>query len=105
LPAGRRLRQDLGFLACTREPVAMIMPTKQPRGRALTRPQHAAPRRLARRRVRMEHVTSSVKRGRRVHDPCRLGPAGRRALRLDVCGAVPNFRGRLPPWPPMVSSG
>ena len=37
LPAGSRLLQDLGFLAFTLPQVEVIMPTKKPRGRALTR--------------------------------------------------------------------
>src|SRR5207245_9898383 len=36
LPAGRRLLQDLGFLACTLPQVELRMPTKNPRGYALT---------------------------------------------------------------------
>ena len=32
LPAGSRLLQDLGFLACTLPQVAILMPTKKPRG-------------------------------------------------------------------------
>jgi hypothetical protein len=39
LPAGSRLLQDLGFLAFTLDQVEVIMPTKKPRGRALTRAQ------------------------------------------------------------------
>ena len=39
LPAGSRLLQDLGFLAFTLDQVEIIMPTKKPRGRALTRVQ------------------------------------------------------------------
>ena len=37
LPAGSRLLQDLGLLALTLPQVAVIMPTKKPRGRARTR--------------------------------------------------------------------
>lgn len=53
---------------CSRPPspssdeVESIMPTRKPRGRALTRTQQAANRRIARRRVRIEHVNRSVKR-------------------------------------------
>ncbi len=42
LPAGSRLRQDLGFLACTLPQVAILMPTKQPCGEERTREQHVA---------------------------------------------------------------
>jgi hypothetical protein len=39
LPAGSRLLQDLGFLACMLPAVAILMPTKKPRGQELTREQ------------------------------------------------------------------
>src|SRR5262249_58982585 len=61
LPAGSRLLQDLGFLAFTLDQVEILMPTRKPRGRALTRSQKAANRRIARRRVRIEDVNSRVK--------------------------------------------
>ena len=105
LPAGSRLLQDLGFLACTLPQVEMIMPTKKPRGRKLTQAQKAANRRTARRRVRIEHVNSSVKRCRIVHETNRLRKAGVRDLVMEVCCALHNFRVRLTPWQPMVSSG
>lgn len=102
LPAGSRLLQDLGFLAFTLDHVEIIMPTRKPRGRALTRAQKAANRRIARRRVRIEHVNSSVKRCRIVHDTSRLRKAGIRDLIMEVCCALHNFRVRLTPWQPMV---
>ena len=102
LPAGSRLLQDLGFLAFTLDHVAISMPTKKPRGRALTRPQKAANRRIARRRVRMEHVNSRVKRCRIVHDISRLRKVGVRDLVMEICCALHNFRVRLIPWQPMV---
>jgi hypothetical protein len=102
LPAGRRLRQDLGVLAFRLEQVEMIMPTKKPRDRALTRAQQAAHRRLARRRVRIEHVNSRVKRGRIVHDTNRLRKAGGRDLVMEVYCALHTFRMRLTSWQPMM---
>ena len=102
LPAGSRLLQDLGFLALTLVQVEIIMPTRKPRGRALTRVQKAATRRIASRRVRIEHVNSSVKRCRIVHDICRLRKAGGRDLIMEVCCALHNFRVRLTPWQPMI---
>ena len=102
LPAGSRLLQDLGFLAFTLNQVEVIMPTKKPRGRALTRAQKAANRRIARRRVRIEHVNSSIKRCRIVHDISRLRKVGVRDRVMEVCGALHNFRVRLMPWQPMV---
>jgi DDE superfamily endonuclease len=102
LPAGSRLLHDLGFLAFTLPQVEVIMPTKKPRGRALTRAQKAANRRIARRRVRIEHVNSSVKRCRIVHETNRLRKTGVRDLIMAVCCALHNFRVRLTPWQPMV---
>ena len=102
LPAGSRLLQDLGFLAFTLDQVELIMPTKKPRGQALTPVQKAANRRIARRRVRIAHVNSSVKRCRIVHDTCRLRKAGVRDLIMEVCCALHNFRVRLAPWQPLV---
>jgi hypothetical protein len=102
LPAGSRLLQDLGFLAFTLDQVEVIMPTKKPRGRALTKAQKAANRRIARRRVRIEHVNSSIKRCRIVHDTSRLRKAGVHDRVMAVCCALHNFRVRLMPWQPMV---
>jgi hypothetical protein len=102
LPAGSRLLQDLGFLAFTLDQVEVIMPTRKPRGRRLTRAQTAMNRRIARRRVRIEHVNSSVKRCRIVHDTSRLRKAGVHDLLMEVCCALHNFRVRLTPWQPMV---
>ena len=102
LPAGSRLLQDLSFLAFTLEQVEIIMPTRKPRGWALTRAQKAANRRIARRRVRIEHVNSGVKRCRIVHDTCSLRNARVRDLIMEVCCALHNFRVRLTPWQPMV---
>ena len=102
LPAGSRLLQELGFLAFTLDHVEIIMPTKKPRGRALTRAQKAGNRRIARRRVRIEHVNSSVKRCRIVRDTNRLRKVGVRDLVMEICCALHNFRVRLMPWRPMV---
>ena len=102
LPAGSRLLQDLGFLAFTLPHVEVLMPTKKPRGRKLTRAQNTANRRIARRRVRIEHVNSSVKRCRIVHDTNRLRKAGVCDVVMDVCCALHNVRVRLTPWQSMV---
>jgi hypothetical protein len=96
------LLQDLGFLAFTLDQVDIIMPTRKPRGRKLTRAQTAANRRIARRRGRIQHVNGSVKRCRIVHDACRLRKAGVRDLVMEICCALHNFRVRLTPWQPMI---
>ena len=58
LPARSRLLQDLGFLAFTLPEVAILMPTKKPRGQELTREQQLANQALNQRRLRIEHVNS-----------------------------------------------
>jgi hypothetical protein len=102
LPSGSRLLQDLGFLAFTLEHVEIIMPTKKPRGQELTREQKAANQEIARRRVRIEHVISSVKRCRVVKDLLRLCKEGVRDLVMEACCGLHNFRVRITPWQPMV---
>src|SRR3977135_121120 len=62
LPVGSRLLQDLGFLAFTLPQVEILMPTKKSRGQELTREQERANQALNQRRLRIEHVNSSVKR-------------------------------------------
>ncbi len=102
LPAGSRLLQDLGFLAFTLPQVEILMPTKTPRGRELTLEEKLANQALHHRRLRIEHVNSSVKRCRIVKDRIRLWKAGVRDLVMELCCALHNFRVRLAPWQPMV---
>ncbi len=102
LPAGSRLLQDLGFLAFTLPQVEILMPTKKPRGQELTLEQHLANQALHQRRLRIEHVNSSVKRCRVVKDRIRLWKTGIRDLVMELCCALHNFRVRLIPWQPMI---
>src|SRR2546427_5731813 len=102
LPAGSRLLQDLGFLAFTLPRVEILMPPKKPRGQELTREQHRANQALNQRRLRIEHVNSSVKRCRIVKDRIRLWKQGIRDLVMEICCALHNFRVRITPWQPMV---
>ena len=101
-PAGSRLLQDLGFLAFTLPQVTILMPTKKPRGQELTPEQHRANQARHQRRLRIEHVNSSVKRCRVVKDRIRLWKQGVRDLVMEICCALHNFRVRLTPWQPMV---
>ncbi len=94
--------QDLGFLAFTLPHVEILMPTKKPRGEELTREQHRANQALTQRRLRIEHVNSSVKRCRIVKDRIRLWKEGVRDAVMEICCALHNFRVRLMPWQPMV---
>jgi len=102
LPARSRLLQDLGFLAFTLPQVEILMPTKKPRGEELTREQQWANQALNQRRLRIEHVNSSVKRCRIVKDRIRLWKQGIRDLVMEVCCALHNCRVRLNPWLPMI---
>jgi hypothetical protein len=102
LPAGSQLLQDLGFLAFTLPQVEILMPTKKPRAQELTLEQHLANQALHQRRLRIEHVNSSVKRCRIVKDRIRLWKEGVRAVVMEICCALHNFRVRLSPWQPMI---
>src|SRR5207245_1342780 len=102
LPAGSRLLQDLGFLAFTLPEVEILMPTKKPRGQELTQEQELTNQALNQRRLRIEHVNSSVKRCRIVKDRIRLWKEGVRDLVMELCCALHNFRVRLHPWLPMI---
>jgi hypothetical protein len=103
LPAGSRLLQDLGFLAFMLDQVETILPTKKPRGRALPRAQKTANRRVARRRVRIEHVNSRVKRCRMLKATIWGWKAGIRDMVMEIGCALHNFRVRLTPsWTPMA---
>jgi hypothetical protein len=102
LPPGSQLLQDLGFQAFTLDGVTTLMPTKKPRGIELTPEQKAANRLISRRRVRIEHVNSSVKRCRIVKETIRLIKDGVRDLVMEVCCALHNFRVCWSAWQPMV---
>jgi hypothetical protein len=103
LPAGSRLLQDVGFQAFTVDGVEIIQPTKKPRGHTLTRAQKARNRKIARRRVRIEHVNSSVKRCRTLKETLRMWTAGVRDMVMEIGCALHNLRVRLTPsWTPMV---
>jgi DDE superfamily endonuclease len=101
-PPGSRLLQDLAFLAFTLPQVEILMPTKKPGGQELTREQHLANQALHQRRLRIEHVNSSVKRCRMVKDRICLWKEGVRDVVMEICCALHNFRVRLSPWQPMV---
>lgn len=102
LPRGSRLLQDLGFVGFALDGVETLTPHKKPRGGELTPEQKAENRALAQRRVRIEHVNSSVKRCRVVKDTIRIVKNNARDVMMEVCCALHNFRIRLNPWQPMV---
>jgi hypothetical protein len=103
LPAGSQLLQDLGFQAFTLEGVEIIQPTQTPRGKALTPAQKEDNRAIARRRVRIEHVNSSVKRCRMLKETIQMWKDGIRDMVMEIGCALHNLRVRLTPsWTPMV---
>jgi hypothetical protein len=89
-------------MAFTLPEVEILMPTKKPRGQELTVEEKRATQALHHRRLRIEHVHSSVKRCRIVKDRIRLWKAGVRDLGMELCCALHNFRVRLAPWQPMI---
>ena len=101
-PMGSRFLQALGFLAFTLPQVEVLMTTKQPWGQELPLEQKLANQTLHYRRLRIEHVNSSVKRCRIVKDRIRLWKLGVRDLVMELCCALHNFRVRLTPWQPMI---
>ena len=103
LPAGSHLLQDKGFQAFTLEGVDIIQPTKKPRGKELTPEQKEENRAISRRRVRIEHVNSSVKRCRMLKETIRMWKEGMRDMVMEIGCALHNFRVRFTPsWTPMV---
>jgi hypothetical protein len=89
-------------LAFTLPQVEILMPTKKPCGQALSLEDQGANQALNQRRLRIEHVNSSVKRCRIVKDRIRLWKQGVRDLVMELCCALHNFRVRLNPWLPMI---
>jgi DDE superfamily endonuclease len=103
LPAGSQLLQDLGFQGFTLEGVEILQPTKKPRGHELTPAQKADNRAMARRRVRIEHVNSRVKRCRMLKETIRMWKDGMRDMVMAIGCARHNFRVRVTPsWTPMA---
>ena len=94
--------QDLGFLSFTLPQVEILMPTKKSRGKELTLEHQRANQVLSHRRLRIEHVNSSVKRCRIAKDRLRLWKQGVRDLVMELSCALHNFRVRLTPWQPMI---
>lgn len=103
LPAKSVLYQDLGFQGVAVLNVTIQQPTKKPRGGALTPEQKDENRRLARVRIRIEHVIGSVKRCRIVKDKLRLWREHIRDQVMETCCGLHNFRLQYRPWSYSVS--
>jgi hypothetical protein len=102
LPAESELVQDLGFLGFSLNGVIITMAHKKPKGKTLTEGQKAQNRQIARRRVRIEHIISSVKRCAIVMRAFRLRADDIRDVVMEICCALHNLRIRLSPWQPLT---
>jgi len=102
VPAGRRLWQDLGFLAFTLPQMAILMPTKQPRAQELPVEEQRANQALHQRWLRIAPGNSSVTRCRMVKDRSRPWKEGVHDLVMERCCALHHVRVRLHPWFPMI---
>jgi len=103
VPVGSQRLHDRGCQAFTLDGVDILQPTKKPRGPELTRTQKARNRHISRRRVRSEHVNSSVTRCRMLKETIRMWKAGIRDMVMEIGCALQNFRVRLTlSWAPMV---
>jgi hypothetical protein len=91
LPAGSQRLQDVGFQPFTLDGVDILQPTKKPRGHELTRAQKARNRKLSQRRVRIEHVNSSVRRCHMLKETIRVWKAGGRDMVMEIGCALHNF--------------
>ena len=99
LPEGSELLQDLGFQGYTLEGVQIVQPHKKPRGGPLSEEQKVENKTIAGRRVRIEHIISSIKRCRILKEPIRLWKDTARDMVMAICVGLHNFRLRLNPWP------
>jgi hypothetical protein len=101
LPAGSELLQDLGFLGFTLSDVTITMPHKKPKGEALTDTQKAENRAISRRRVRIEHIISAIKRCCILKDDIRLRADHIRDTVMEIACALHNLRLKHVPWTPV----
>lgn len=103
LPPNSVLYQDRGFQAFVIPGVRIVQPKKKPRGGHLTLDEKAENRRIARIRMRIEHVIGSVKRCRIVKDKLRLWREHIHDRVMETCCGLHNWRLRYRPWTYSVS--
>jgi hypothetical protein len=98
LPPGSQLFQDRGFQGFSLPEVIHHQPTKKPKGQPLTDDQRQLNRLLSAKRIRIEHVISSVKRYRIVKDKLRLWADDLSDILMEICCSLHNFRLNFRPW-------
>jgi hypothetical protein len=99
LPEGSVLVDDLGFRGYLLSGVEHLRPFKKPKGGTLTAEQQAHNQEVAKVRIVIEHIITSVKRCRIVKDAIRLWKDDVRDMVMEVACGLHNFRLRLNPWP------
>ena len=98
VPEGSVLAQDTGFQGFRLEGVAILQPTKKPRGGELSYADKVRNRLILSIRVRIEHAIGGVKRYRIVKDKLRNWKPGFRDLVFETCCGLHNFRLNFRPW-------
>jgi hypothetical protein len=100
LPENSRCFQDTGFLGYSPEGenIEIVMPTKKPKGKELTKDQKEENTRIARVRVKVEHVMSGIKRLRVIKDKIRVFANNFRDQAMEIACALHNFRLIFRPW-------
>ena len=101
LPKGSRLYQDRGFQGFTVAQASIQQPKKKPQHGTLTDEDKEENRRIARIRVRIEHVIRSIKRYRIVQDKLRLWRSYIHDMVMETCCGLHNFRLKYRPWKPV----
>jgi hypothetical protein len=92
LPGGIILHDDTGFIGHEPEGVIIRRPFKKPKGKLLTKRQKQANRRMASKRVLVEHCIGRVKIYRIVKDQIRIWKNEARDLVMEICCAINNFK-------------
>lgn len=88
----------MGFQGFAVANVTIQQPTKKPRGGALTAEQKEENRRIASKKMRIEHVIGSVKRCRIITDKLRYWQDRVRDTVMVIAAGLHNLRLRFRPW-------
>ena len=92
LPKGIKLWQDTGFVGHSPDGVIIRMPTKKPKGKALTPEQKQGNQDISRFRVLVEHAICGAKRCRIVKERLRCHKFEFNDLIMELACGLHNFR-------------
>jgi hypothetical protein len=98
VPEDPVLVQDTGLQGVRLKGVAILQPTKQPKGGELSDVDTVINRLIAGLRIRVEHAIGGVKRYRIIKDTLRNWKPGFRDLVFETCCGLHNFRLNFRPW-------